>query len=139
SQAAVVAQMNQEITAAEQIVSSELAKLDQAATSYLEIAKAVYDERLSEVAMLETVNEATRDELAANNLAAQQISLAEVGYLRDANLANALIAQAAVGRVIANADAELGVASANDTITRAALLAHQRMSGASINEQIQVA
>lgn len=139
SQTAIAAQMRQEILAAQEILTSELAKLDQAATSYLEIARAVYDERISEVALLQTVNDATRDELAANNFAQQQVSLAEVGYLRDANLANALIAQAAVERVIANADFELGIASAQDTITRAALLAQNRMDGATVSEQFQIA
>jgi hypothetical protein len=139
SQAAVVAQMNQEIIAAAQILESELAKLDQAAQSYLTIAKANFDERCSEVAMLDAVNEATRMELSANNFAQQEISLADVGYLRDTNLANTLIAQAAVSRIVANADAELGAATANDTITRAALLAQHQMSGASVNEQFQIA
>jgi len=139
SQAAVVAQMNSEITAANQILESELAKLDQAAESYINIAKADYDERCSEVAMLDAVNDATRTELAANNTAQQETTLADVGLLRDTNLANTLIAQAAVARVIANADADLNVSNATNTITRAALIAQNQMSGASVSEQFQIA
>ncbi len=139
SQRAVVAHMRKEIESAERILTSELAKLDQGAQSFIEVARADHDQNLAEVAMLEEIHEATRVEMAAANDTQRQLDLADVTYMQDVNTAQRLIAEASVQRLVANADAEFGLRTAEDTMARANIMARARMADATVEEQHTVA
>ncbi len=139
SQRAIVAQMRSEIDSARRILSSELAKLDQAAESFIEVAEATFRERESEVAMLAKLNEATREEMIAANDAQRQIDLADAGRMKRVNQANQLVAQAAVERALADADAEFGFASAADTLARVSARTDLAIAKATTSEQFIVA
>jgi hypothetical protein len=139
SQQAVVAQMREEIKAAQKVLASEIVKLEQAAQSYLAVAEATYNEDLSEVAMMERVHEANAEEFAAVNDARRRMHEADIAYMRNVNSANQLMAQAAVQRVMADAEMRLDVAQSKDTVARASIIRDHAIATATVDEQFTVA
>lgn len=139
SQRAIVAQMNEQIRTEQQVLTAELAKLDQAADSFLRIAEATFNENVAYVAMLQKVNDATYQEILASNESDRRINQAEIAYLRDANLANQLVAQAQVQKAVAQANAELGFAQSREAVARAQIVTNNAMAQAAVDEQFAIA
>lgn len=139
SQHAVVAQMRQEIKAAEQILNSELARLDQASDSYIEVAKANYDEGRAMAETFERITIANTSELAAGHLAQRKSAQADVNYMRDMATANDLLAQASVARMLADSDAQLGHFNADDLVRRARIDAQSQIASAAVEAQHTIA
>ncbi len=139
AQNAVYAQMTQEIGATRQILESELARLDQAADTFITVAKATFDEALAMGEALARVAEANTTERVAANQAEHQIAKADVQYLRDLNGVNQLVADASVARMVADTNAQFGQASAQELASRASITAEAQIAGAATNAQFAIA
>ncbi len=139
SQKAVVAYMHEQINAAEKIHNSELARLDQAAQSFISISKATYEETIAAADAFERVTIATAAEMIANHDTSRKIAEADIEYLRSLTYSNQLIAEASIARMIADAQAELGHWQADDAIRRAQIMTDARIAAASVDEQYAIA
>ena len=139
TQRAVVAQMQQEIRTAEQTLEAELAKLDQQADSFIRVAEASFNENAAIVTAMTEINDATFNQLAAANEANARINEADVAFLRDLHLANQLVAEAAVDRVMVNADADLAIGESFDFAQRATINAETQIANATVMEQWAIA
>lgn len=139
SQRAVVAQMNGEIDAARRILSSELARLDQGAETFLAVAEADYEENKVLAQTFERISIANTTELTAAHLTANKQAQADVEYLARIADANEISAGAEVDRMVADASAKLSIQEANDIAYRAGIEAQERIARAAAGEQIAVA
>ncbi|MGD9688527.1 MAG: hypothetical protein AB7K52_03815 [Phycisphaerales bacterium] len=129
-QRAVVAQMREEIRSAESILNSELARLDRAAQTYVEVAKANYDEGVVNANTFERISVANAGELQAQNLAARKTAQASVEFVRDLATSGELLAQAEIARVNADTDHAIAAFNAQDLITRSAIETENRIAEA---------
>jgi len=139
TQLAVVSQMRQEIATAEQVLVAELAKLDQAASSFIAIAEATFNESTSNADTFAKISEARVAQMVASNSADEQISAAEVAYLTNLQKATELAARANVERMVANAEHSFGEFQAADVIERARIVAQSRMAEAEAEAQFFIA
>lgn len=139
TQLAVVTQMRQEIATAEEVLEAELAKLDQAAESFIAIAEATFNEQTSSADTFAQVSEAFVEQLAAANNADAQIAEGQVQYLASLQKATELAAEANVQRIVADADYEFGTYQAADMINRARIVAQSRMAEAEADAQFHIA
>lgn len=138
-QKAVVAQMREQILAAETILTSELARLDQTADTFFSVARANYDEGIAMANTFERITIANTGELAATHVAQRKSAQADVNYLRDLTTANQLVAEASVTRMLADADARLGEFNSDDLMRRARILAQSQMNDAATAAEFAIA
>jgi hypothetical protein len=89
--------------------------------------------------MLAKLNDATREEMIVANDAQRQIDLADAGRMKRFNEANQLVAQAAVERAMADADADYGIAAAADMLARVGARTDLAIAKATTSEQFIVA
>jgi len=135
SQSAVVARMHGEIDAARRILSSELARLDQSAETFLAVAKANFEEQKVLADTFERISVANATELAATHVASSKQADASVEYMRRLADANSMTAGAEVGRMVADANAKLGFQEAASMAHRAEIHAREQIALAAANEQ----
>lgn len=132
-QGAQVAQMRQEIASAERILRAELARLDQAAESFIQIARASYDEA---VTLADAFAEKTRiasARMTIDNEVSRKIALAAVEHQRNLVNAEDLAGQAEVERRLALAAASREQAEAEDIARRAGVYARSQGVEARVN------
>jgi hypothetical protein len=139
SQRAVVAQMTGEIDAARRILSSEIARLDQSASTYLAVAEANYEENKVLADTFERVSVANTTELTSAHVTANKQAMADVEYLARVADANEISAGAEIDRMVADASAKLSIQEASDIAHRANIEARERIARAAAAEQIAVA
>lgn len=139
TQAAVVNQMKQEIASARQILNSELARMDQSAASFIAIAQAKYNESLAVAENFSKIAAANAEEIRATNTAQHAIAQADVEFLRNLKGAQEMVANAAVAKVMANAEADLMQFAAEDSFRRVQIDSQSKIAQASANEQFAVA
>jgi len=132
-QRAVVAQMRQEIKSAEQVLRAELARLDQGAESFLQIAEATYQEAVTIADTFDTKTQILATRMQADSEADFRISMADVEHLRNMTAANELAAQASVERAIAQADLERSEAVFNDSVRRSRIDAGAQIASAQMD------
>lgn len=138
-QKAIMGQMKEQIAAAETILTSELARLDQSADTFFSVARANYDEGVAMANTFERITIANTGELAATHLAQRKTAQADVNYLRDLTTANQLVAEASVTRMVADADAKLGEFNSDDLMRRARILAQSQMNDAATSAEFAIA
>lgn len=139
SQRALVAQMRQEVNSAQRILASELARLDQTATSFIQIAQASYDEA---VTISETFAEKTRiasDRMTIDNDVTRKMAQAEVAHRRNIVNAHELSGQAEVERRLAQATAGREFAESEDLARRASVYAESQVVDAATRVQLATA
>lgn len=139
SQQAIMNQMKEQIVAAETILTSELARLDQAADTFFSVSRANYDEGIAMANTFERITIANTGELAASHLAQRKTAQADVNYLRDLTTANQLVAEASVTRMIADAEAQMGEFNSDDLTRRARILAQSQMNDAATSAEFAIA
>jgi hypothetical protein len=130
SQRAVVAQMREEIRSSESILSSELARLDRAAATFVEVAKANFEEGKVNADSFERIAVANAGDLQAQNLAFRKTAQANVEFARSLATSGELLAQAEVTRLNAKADHGMATFNANDIIARSAIDTQKRINDA---------
>lgn len=131
-QRALVAQMRQEIASAKQILSAELARLDQSAESFIQIEQASHDEA---VAIADAFAEKTRiasDRMTIDNEVTRKIAQAEVDHRRNIVNAQELAGQAQVERLVARATAHREIAESADVSQRAGVYAQSQIVDAAV-------
>ena len=126
-QAAVVAQMRQEIRTSEQVLRAELARLDQSAESYIQIAEATYQEARAVADTFDTKTQILATHMQANSEADFRIAMAGVEHLRNVTSAQEVAAQAHVERAMAHAELTRSGAEFTDSIRRAEIDAKSQM------------
>jgi len=139
SQRAVVAQMRAEIESGRQILASELARLNQTASSYLAIAQATHQEAITQADTLARITEANSAQARAGHEADRQIAAADVQYMRDMTVANELVAQASVSRMLADGEANFAIAQSQDGLSRVQIAANRQINEASVQAQLAAA
>jgi len=139
SQRAVVAQMNGELDAARRILSSELARLDQSAESFIAVASADYEESKVLADTFERISIANTTELASAHVTASKQAAADVEYLGRIADANEISAGAEIDRMVASASAKLSIQESSDIAQRAGIEARERIARAAATEQIALA
>ncbi|MGV6814583.1 MAG: hypothetical protein ACWA5W_06170 [Phycisphaerales bacterium] len=139
SQRAVVAQMRGEIDAAGKILDAELARLDQATTSFMAIAEANFNEGNAMADAFERIAVANTTELTARHIASRKEADADIEYLQHLASAGELMRDAEVNRLFAKADETLGMQKASDIAARGDIEAQQQMAMASATREFTVA
>jgi hypothetical protein len=139
TQRAVVAQMREEIDGSRQILDAELARLNQAADSFMAIAKANFDEGIAMADAFERIAVANTSELTARHIASKKQSDADLEYMAALTNAGALVRDAEVGRMFAQADEQLGMSKAQDIAIRGNIDADYQVAMASATREFTVA
>ncbi len=139
SESATVALMAGQAAAAERILYSELARMDQAASSFRAIAQATFDESIVESDAYEQITRFRNTELAASTDALRRMADADLNYRRELASSNRLLAQASVERELADIESRLGIDSAQEMMARAGIDRDARLASASIAEQFTIA
>lgn len=139
SQRAIVAQMHNEIDAGRQILDAELARLDQATSSFMAIAQANFNEGIAMADAFERIAVANTGELTARHIASRKQSDADIEYLQHLASAGELMRDAEVTRMFAQADESLGLQKAHDIATRGQIDADQQVALASATREFTVA
>lgn len=139
SQRAVTWRMQSEIGAARQILASELKRLDQSAETFLAVAKANFEEQKVLAETFERISVANATELAAAHMATNKQAQADVEYLHGMLAANEISAGAEVGRMVADANANLTIREAATLAHRAEIEAREQIALAAAGEQRAIA
>jgi hypothetical protein len=136
---AIAAQMNEEINAAEQVLHSELARMNQSARSFIQIAEAQFNEGQTLADTFERITMAKAQEIKAANQADTMVAQADVEFMRNLEGSQQVAAHAAVAKAVADAEAELKQFVAEDMMRRASINAESRIAQAAADEQFAIA
>jgi hypothetical protein len=139
SEAAMVAQLFEQISSARKVLKAELRRLDQSSASFLAVARSDFNESLANADAIERIGIASAAEHSAAQIAERRRTDAEIRFMTDVARNNELIAQARVDRFLAGADAELGFAQADDLASRAGINADRRIAEAFVAERFAAA
>jgi len=134
-QGAVVAQMRQEIRTAERVLGAELARLDQSAESFMQIAEATFQEARVVADTYDAKTQILATQLQAESEADYRFAMAGVEHLRNVTAAQEVAAQAHVERAVASARMLRSEAEFDASIRHARINAESQIATAQLEAE----